>query len=132
MLVNIPFAVFILFPLSIQRDMSSLRYAGVASVAALSYTLLVLGIEMPFYYSENIVKEETQVHAFILDLNIFSSMSIVFFAFTCQMNLLPIYSELVNPDYRRIKKVVHRALLLDCIFYLIIASTGYFSTFNMT
>ena len=83
MLVNIPFAIFVLFPLSIQRDMSSLRYAGVASVAALSYTLLVLVSEMPFYYSENIAKEETEVHAFIFDLNIFSSMSIVFFAFTC-------------------------------------------------
>ena len=50
MCVNIPFAALILFPLSVQRDMSSLRYAGVASVAALTYTLIVLVIELPFYY----------------------------------------------------------------------------------
>ena len=55
-----------------------------------------------------------------------------FFAFTCQMQLLPIYSELVAPNYRRIKKVVIRALVLDCLFYYIIASAGYFSTFNAT
>ena len=48
------------------------------------------------------------------------------------MSLLPIYSELVNPDYRRIKKVVNRSLILDSVFYLFIASAGYFSTFNMT
>ena len=51
MLINIPFAAAILFPLSVQRDMSSLRYAGVASVGALTYTLLVLVIEAPFYYN---------------------------------------------------------------------------------
>ena len=48
------------------------------------------------------------------------------------MSLLPIYSELVAPNYRRIRKVVYRALLTDCIFYYIIASAGYFSTFNAT
>ena len=132
MIINIPFAAAILFPLSVQRDMSSLRYAGVASVGALTYTLLVLVVEVPWYYKENKDKPETVVHMFKIDWNILSSMSIVFFAFTCQMSLLPIYSELVNPDYRRIKKVVNRALILDCVFYYIIASAGYFSTFNNT
>ena len=50
MLVNIPFAAAVLFPLSVQRDMSSLRYAGVASVAAMTYTMVVLVIEMPWYF----------------------------------------------------------------------------------
>ena len=50
MLVNIPVAAVILFPLAVQRDMSSLRYAGVAAVAAMTYTMVVLVVEMPFYY----------------------------------------------------------------------------------
>ena len=48
------------------------------------------------------------------------------------MSLLPVYSELVAPSYRRIKKVVYRALILDAIFYYCVASAGYFSTFNAT
>mmetsp|Transcript_15140 Transcript_15140/g.20549 ORF Transcript_15140/g.20549 Transcript_15140/m.20549 type:complete len:106 (-) Transcript_15140:447-764(-) len=48
------------------------------------------------------------------------------------MALLPVYSELVNPNYRRISKVIKRSLSVDIIFYLIIASAGYFSTFNAT
>ena len=48
------------------------------------------------------------------------------------MSLLPIYSELINPNYRRIKKVVYRALATDAIFYFLVASGGYFSTFNAT
>ena len=127
-IVNVPFAAVILTPLSAQRDMSSLRYAGVASVAALTYTMIVLVVEMPFYYKHN--KDSATINMFKLDLNILNALSITFFAFTCQMSLLPIYSELVAPNYRRIKKVVYRALILDCVFYYLIASAGYFSTFN--
>ena len=69
---------------------------------------------------------------FKIDFNLLNALSITFFAFTCQMSLLPIYSELVAPNYRRIKKVVYRALILDCVFYYVIACAGYFSTFNAT
>lgn len=48
--VNIPIAFCILLPLSLKRDMSSLAFAGVMSVAALVYTLIVMIIETPFYY----------------------------------------------------------------------------------
>lgn len=48
------------------------------------------------------------------------------------MAILPVYSELVNPNYRRISKVINRALAVDMTFYLIIASAGYFSMFNAT
>lgn len=112
--------------------MSSLASVGVLSVAALCYTLIVLIAETPFYYKEYIDKPEIQMRAFIFDANILTSFSLIFFAYTCQMSLMPVYSELVNPNYRRIKKIVTRSLLVDCVFYTLIASAGYFSTFNAT
>lgn len=48
------------------------------------------------------------------------------------MTLLPIYSELVNPNYARISKVVKRALSVDLIFFALISAAGYFSMFNGT
>jgi hypothetical protein len=45
---------------------------------------------------------------------------------------LPIYSELINPNYRRIKKVVVRSLMIDCVAYATVAVAGYVSTFNYT
>ena len=72
------------------------------------------------------------LHAVKLDMNLLTSFSLVFFAYTCQMALLPVYSELVNPNFRRIDKVIKRALGVDMVFYLAIASAGYFSTFNAT
>ena len=127
LIVNAPIAGVILFPLSMKRDMSSLAFAGVFSVAALTYTLFVLVIETPFYYKEWKDKPFIEARAFILDWNIFTSCSLIFFAYTCQMSIMPVYSELVRPNYRRIKTVITRALLTDFVFYLLIANAGYFS-----
>ena len=42
------------------------------------------------------------------------------------------YSELVNPNHSRILKVIRRSILADMLFYMVIATSGYFSTFNRT
>ena len=81
MLINIPFAAIVLFPLSVKRDMSSLRYAGMASVAAMTYTLIVLVVEAPWYYLQN--KDSAIIHKVKIDANILSGFSITFFAFNC-------------------------------------------------
>jgi len=46
--------------------------------------------------------------------------------------MLPIYSELLNPSLPRMSKVIHRAITIDCTFYLMIACVGYFSEFGLT
>ena len=46
--------------------------------------------------------------------------------------MLPIYSELVNPNYRRVVKVIDRAIAVDVFFYALIAVTGYLASFNKT
>ena len=45
---------------------------------------------------------------------------------------MPVYSELVNPNFRRIAKVIRRSLLVDMFFYIIIGVAGFMSTFNST
>ena len=65
-------------------------------------------------------------------MNLFTSFTLVFFAYTCQMSLMPVYSELVRPNYSRISKIVYRALTVDFIFYVLIGASGYFSMFNAT
>lgn len=45
---------------------------------------------------------------------------------------MPIYSELVNPNLKRIKKVITRSVGVDALFYVTIALAGYFSTFDKT
>lgn len=54
------------------------------------------------------------------------------FAYTCQLQLLPVYSELVRPNYLRIRKIVTRSVFIDFLFYGSMALAGYFSSFNYT
>jgi amino acid permease len=79
-----------------------------------------------FYYSPE------NISYFNVNKNFFAGCSITFFSFTCQASILPIYSELVNPNERRMMKVIGRSLFIDTLFYCSIALVGYFSTFNAT
>ena len=90
----------------------------------------MLIIELPSYYQAN--QPTAEIVASWWNLDFFTGFSTVFFAFQCQVQLLPIYSELVDPEYRRISKVIDRAIVVDFMFYLIIASAGYLSTFDET
>lgn len=110
--------------------MSAFRYVSIASIVGLLYTGIVMAIDLPGYYKENIKTAEKA--AFYLDMNMFTGCSMTFFAFQCQVQLLPIYSELVNPEYRRVSKVIERAIGVDFFFYFSIAIIGYFSTFDQT
>jgi amino acid permease len=68
----------------------------------------------------------------IINIDIFKSVSITFFSFTCQASILPIYSELMNPNERRMMKVVGRSLFVDFLLYASLALVGYFSTLGET
>ena len=112
--------------------MSALRYVSLVSIGSILYTLIVMSAELPTYYDyfHNIKHED--VSYFNFDINFFSGCSITFFSFTCQASILPIYSELVNPNEKRMMKVIGRSLLIDCVFYCLIALVGYFSTLDDT
>jgi amino acid permease len=45
---------------------------------------------------------------------------------------MPIYAELIEPNYRRTTKVINRSILIDLTFYLTIAVAGYLSCFDKT
>jgi amino acid permease len=125
---GIPVAALILLPLSMKKDMSDFRHISVISIFALAYTGIVLLVELPDYYTY--YHKITHEFAAWFDWNFFTGASITFFAYTCHVQLLPIFSELVNPNEKRIKKIVSRSILVDLGFYVTIALAGYFSTFD--
>jgi len=130
--VGVPCTLVLFFPISMKKDMSAFAYFGIASVIALVYVALLMVIEMPFYYKESMTRPTTKVIAYQFDYNIFTACAITFFAYSCQIQLLPVYSELVNPNFARIRKVIRRSILADMLFYMVIGVSGYLSTFNRT
>lgn len=127
---NTAMAVLVLIPISLLRDISSLAFASMLSLVALTYTGILMFAELPFYNDFYRKKPNFYCEPFIIDWNFFTACSMSFFAFTCQMQLLPIYSELVRPSYVRIKKVITRSLFIDAVFYTAICTGGYWSTYN--
>ena len=75
---SIPTAFLILFPPSMKRDMSAFKYASLISIGCLSYTGIVLIIEMPKYYGQNKDQDWNLVN---FDFNLFTGASMTFFAF---------------------------------------------------
>lgn len=124
--------VLFIFPLSLAKSMSALRYISLVSIGAIIYTLIVMLVELPRYYDYFHNQLHEEISYFAMNLDFFNGCSITFFSFTCQASILPIFSELVNPNEKRMMKVIGRSLLIDCLFYCAIALVGYFSTLEST
>lgn len=79
----VPMVVFLLYPLCVKRDMSAYRYVSMLSLAALTYTAIVLIIELPDYHSHFKNLPGNQPVAFYIDLNLFTGMAMTFYSYTC-------------------------------------------------
>lgn len=105
------------------------------SLCALGITLLCVIIEMPFYVNEYIPTlapplNETRVAC--MSMSFFNGVGIIFFAFTNQVTLFPIYNDLENPSKVRILKIVKRSTIIVLLFYIIMGLFGYLSTLGKT
>ena len=96
-------AIFILYPLSIMKDMSSLSYAALASIVTIAFTLAVVIVEMPSYFNKNYNHDKMKY--FYVDRGLYDSFAFTFFAFCCQATFFNIYAELARPNVRRVHKV---------------------------
>ena len=92
----------ILFPLCLAKDIGKMKFFGFFGIIALAYTIIVLIIECPFFYSyflKNVyVKEDKSTHpnwidmtrAFNSDLDFFTGFATIVFAFANHQGALPV------------------------------------------
>jgi len=115
----------IVFPLSLLRNLSSLRFASIFSVFSMIYVCFaIFGRSLTLATSKNI----TLIR---MDMNFFTSATICIFAFTAHVNLFPIYKELRavanQATTKRMQKVAIRSALVETGLYLLIGVAGYLS-----
>lgn len=125
----------ILGPLSLGRDMGAFKNLSMVSLSCLVLTILTVLIEYPFYqiYYENKYPSGClQVTDACFSAQFFNGAGIILFAFTNQCNVLPVYSELVNPVKYRLMKIINRSIALVLALYLCMSIPGYLSTLNNT
>jgi len=62
-----------------------------------------------------------------VDWGFFQTFSILLFAYNCHLNVVPVASEMTDPSDQRISKVTSRVVVVEAIFYALIAAGGYLS-----
>ena len=130
----------ILIPLCCLRDISKMRYTSLLGIITLSYGIIVIIIESPYfyiYYLKNIKKENDKnthpnfyslKNAFKSDLIFLQSFATIFFCFNCHIGVFPVYQTLKNNTTKRIKKVFRRSVLLNTLIYALISISGFLTS----
>jgi len=105
------FGFCFILPMSLIRNLHGFRYISLLVVGSLFFTLFVLLIQLPSYIAANYRPD--RVVWFNWDIEkIVSASTVAFFAYTCQLQLLAVYSELQDRSNRRMNKVIDRAVLI--------------------
>lgn len=123
--------VLVLYPISLYREISALRYTTIVSFVAAVFMLIVVIYEcISMRYDDfgqrvaDILSERPMMHA-TSGLSIFIPISKLSWAFTCQPNVLAIYDEL---EYRNLKKglkSIGYGLGIVGFLYLLMGFFGY-------
>mmetsp|Transcript_50947 Transcript_50947/g.154270 ORF Transcript_50947/g.154270 Transcript_50947/m.154270 type:complete len:484 (-) Transcript_50947:119-1570(-) len=121
-------AAIIITPLSVQRDISCLRYMAPVSIVSLMYMAITVAVKMPSLYQEHAGESKYgQVRWVVPGVHVCEAFALCVFAFNCHLNVVPVAGHLVRPTRARISKVSERVNLLQMCFYSLIGVTGYLS-----
>ena len=101
----IALSVVVVFPTCLLRNVAILRYAMILSIASISYTTIVLIIEMPMYWIN--AKNSGNLVFFKFDWSFLSAFGITFFAFMSQTSFYSATETLGKRDVPHLTKASH-------------------------
>lgn len=130
-------ACFILvqIPLGILKNISKLQYASIVAVVCIGYCIVVVMVEMPFYFKNYLDAGKTipLINEFHWkDNNYFDAIATFLFGYSCHNGILQVLSEISKPNERRSMKIIRNAFIMELVLYGLMAFCGYFSTFADT
>lgn len=126
------FVTFVMLPLSFYEKVNSLRFASMIGVLSIVYLVFAVAIVSIMDLSLNGFPSLTTSELFDFSWDIFLSIPIIMFAFTNQVNVFSIYTELNRPCIRRMNRVVRHSTITTALLYTIIGSFGYLQNLNNT
>lgn len=130
----------LLTPLCLAKDIGKMKFFSLFGIISLAYTILVLVIECPFfwsYYLKNVyVKEDKSTHAnwvdisraFNSNLDFFTGFATIIFSFANHQGALPVYRTLKTSDETIMNKVFVRSIILTLIIYFFTYISSFLTT----
>ena len=122
-------AVLFVIPLGLFRHLAVLRYKAMFNVTCLTYILILVICQFPYYSSQH---GFDGIKYFKVDLSFFGAFALCLFAYLCQQNLTRIEGELVSKSMPRMNKVITRAVLIQSSLFTLLAVFGYLSFLGNT
>ena len=120
--------LFIMLPLCLLRNISTLQYASMVGSLALIYSCFLIVGQSYFYYEHETHDNGKTIPLFKpLSLKIFHSFSVFLFGYAQHNGVLPIFDELARSSRRRTKAVLDKAFLLEVVLFFSIGLGGFFS-----
>lgn len=104
-------SVVMVFPVCLLRDVSNLRYAAILSILSISYTTIVVLIELPMYWL-NGKNDDQKVEYFKFNWGFLSAFGITFFAFMSQTGFYAAIERLTKRDTTHLTKVIPKLIYL--------------------
>jgi len=132
--------LFVLYPLSLLKDISKLSFSSFLGVFTLIILILIVAFESPWYikdyWDNKYIESNPKTHLHLVDLSVgfkvpqlyfFRGMATIFYSYCCHYAAFPIFKTLENRTDKRIKKVITTTISFDVCLYLLIGITGYLS-----
>ena len=115
----------IVFPLSLLKNMSSLRFTSVLGFVCICYISLLVFVEY-FIVTTDIPANWGRANVFQVSIRgIFGSFPLIIFSFLYQPNIPAIYTELKHKSLQRMDKVLVLATIISVSIYVLVGIFGY-------
>ncbi|XBW35146.1 hypothetical protein QEN19_000709 [Hanseniaspora menglaensis] len=130
--VYILLSTVIIVPLCFLPRLDNLKYSSMLGLAFICYISLFIILEifidssLPIW-NQNTVKYGINWLKISSAKECLSSFSILVFAFTASMNILPIYNELQDRSVKNMRKVIVVSVGLSCLLFISLGMIGYLS-----
>lgn len=113
------FWAFVMFPLSLVEKVNSLTWTSLLGVMAIFYLVIATTIHSAL---EN---DTWQPIDNSISINLITALPTVMFAYTCQVNVFSIQTELERPSAHRMKRVTRNATFICFVVYAAMGIFGY-------
>eukprot|EP01105_Mastigella_eilhardi_P028150 TRINITY_DN910_c0_g1_i12.p1 TRINITY_DN910_c0_g1~~TRINITY_DN910_c0_g1_i12.p1 ORF type:complete len:302 (-),score=55.64 TRINITY_DN910_c0_g1_i12:100-1005(-) len=114
--------VVVILPLCCVKKLDTMRFASLLAMVSVGYIVVLV---VYFYFFGELSYEPEPIKLATFAPEAFAALPVFVFAFTCHVNLFPIYREMAHARFRRTQVVVIISLIICASIYIVVASFGY-------
>ncbi|CAI5756559.1 unnamed protein product [Candida verbasci] len=115
-------SLFFTIPLSFLSNLDSLKYTSILALIAIFYMSILVVVH---YFIQDIPREGIIILMPTSLTNVFSTFSIIVFAFTGHQNMFSIINEAKDKSLINLSKLINIAILSSSLSFIIVGLTGY-------